>query len=151
LDFSGFWRRAVAQLFDGIIINTFVGIVTFFVDHILILNMRTGDLFISTEPAFQIYKAWYVLGYWCILIFYEVAFTGSSLQATPGKLLLNMKIVDKQGSRISYLRSLVRFLSKFLSGVLGIGFLMVFFTKYKQGLHDKIAGTLVVQHNRNCD
>ena len=27
--------------------------------------------------------------------------------------------------------------------VLGIGFLMVGFTKRKQGLHDKIAGTLV--------
>lgn len=140
MHYSGFWRRTMAQLVDGIIVNTFVGIASFF-----------ADLFISTEPAFLIYKVWYILGYWCILLFYEVIFIGSSLQATPGKVLLSMKIVDKQGNQISYFRSLMRFLSKFLSGVLGIGFLMVFFTKYKQGLHDKIAGTLVVQYNRSCD
>lgn len=140
----------MAQLVDGIIINAFVSIVTFLVDHILILSMYSGELFISVEPAFLIYKVWYILGYWCILLLYEVIFSGSSLQATPGKLLLNMKIVDKQGSRISYFRSLMRFLSKFLSGILGIGFLMILFTKYKQGLHDKIADTVVVQHNSNC-
>ena len=42
-------------------------------------------------------------------------------------------------------RALGRNLAKILSGlILCIGFLMVAFTGKKQGLHDMIAGTLVV-------
>jgi uncharacterized RDD family membrane protein YckC len=145
LKYTGFWKRVGAQLVDGLIINSCVGIGTFLVDQVFMLNLRTGDVFNLISPLFIIFKVWYGLGYWCILLFYEVIFNGSVLQATPGKLLLNMKIVDKEGNRIAYLRSLMRFISKFISGILAIGFLMVAFTKYKQGLHDKIAGTLVVE------
>jgi uncharacterized RDD family membrane protein YckC len=39
-----------------------------------------------------------------------------------------------------------RYFAKFISAlILGIGFLMVAFTERKRGLHDMIAGTLVVK------
>ena len=49
------------------------------------------------------------------------------------------------GKRISFPRALGRYPAKFLSGIiLGIGFLMVAWTQRKQGLHDMIVGTLVL-------
>lgn len=138
-------RRVGAQLIDGLIINSCVDIGTFFVEQVFILNLRSGDVFNLLSPLFIIFKVWYGLGYWFILLFYEVIFSGSILQATPGKLLLNIKVVDKEGNRVAYLRCLIRFLSKFISGIWAIGFLMVAFTKCNQGLHDKIAGTFVVE------
>lgn len=41
-----------------------------------------------------------------------------------------------------------RYWSKIISAlILFVGFLMVAFTEKKQGLHDKIAGTLVIRAN----
>lgn len=47
--------------------------------------------------------------------------------------------------RISLPRATLMFVSKFLSALLfGAGFFTIAISKNKQGLHDKIAGTLVV-------
>ena len=54
--------------------------------------------------------------------------------------------MDENGERISFGRANGRYWSKILSAfILCIGFLMAGFTKKKQGLHDIIAGTLVVK------
>ena len=48
--------------------------------------------------------------------------------------------------RLTFANSLGRWAAKILSAVLlGIGFLMVAFTHRKRGLHDMLAGTLVVR------
>lgn len=134
--------RLAASIIDGLIVNAFVWIGTFVIDQIFILNMV---LYNVTDTGFLIFKAWYGFGYWFVVMLYEVVFCGSSLQATPGKIILKMKIVNYHGDRISYSQSLKRFLGKFLAAVFFIGFIMVAFTERKQGLHDKIAGTLVVE------
>jgi uncharacterized RDD family membrane protein YckC len=73
-------------------------------------------------------------------------FESSSHQATPGKMALGIIVTDLNGSRISLGRAAARDLSKILSALtLGIGFLMIGFTDEKRGLHDYIAGTLVVK------
>jgi uncharacterized RDD family membrane protein YckC len=69
----------------------------------------------------------------------------SSLQATPGKLALGIKVTDMQGNRIGFGRALGRNLAKIISAIiLYIGFIMAGFTQKKQALHDMIAGCLVV-------
>lgn len=80
---------------------------------------------------------------------YFILFESSRLQATPGKRLCRLKVVTLLGERISLPRAVVRFAVKaFLSfPLLYIGVLMVAFTRRKQGLHDLIAGTLVVRHD----
>ena len=70
----------------------------------------------------------------------------SEKQATVGKMVLGLKVTDLNGQRISFARAAGRFLGKFLSSmILGIGYIMAGFTEKKQGLHDMIAGTLVVR------
>jgi uncharacterized RDD family membrane protein YckC len=66
--------------------------------------------------------------------------------ATVGKMALGLRVVDVQGQRISFMRATGRFFAKFISGlILMIGYLMVAFTDRKRGLHDIMAGTLVVK------
>jgi len=69
----------------------------------------------------------------------------SAWQATPGKLALGIRVTDLHGARISLPRALGRYPAKYLSALLfGIGFLMVGWTRRKQGLHDMLVGTLVL-------
>lgn len=78
-------------------------------------------------------------------IIYECGFLASSWMATPGMRAVGIKIVDYNGNRISLGRAFVRYLSQFLSMlILMIGFLMIGFDRRCQGLHDKIAKTLVI-------
>ena len=73
----------------------------------------------------------------------------SKWQATVGKKMLGLKVTDENGERIGFGRANARYWSKIISFlVLCVGYLMVAFTERKQGLHDKIAGTLVVKVNR---
>ena len=70
----------------------------------------------------------------------------SRWQATLGKLACRLRVTDEAGRRIGLGRAIGRNLAKYLSALtLGIGFLMVGWTRRKQGLHDLIAGTLVLR------
>ncbi len=77
---------------------------------------------------------------------YFIGFEISKFQATPGKILFNLKITDMEGKPIGVTRSAFRLTSKFLSGfLLGLGFVICDFTSRKQALHDIIANTLVIR------
>lgn len=81
-----------------------------------------------------------------IHFFINLFMESSKKQGSFGKNLLNIKVCDTQGLRISFGRSLLRNLLKitgFLS--LGFGFFMGFFDKKQQCWHDKLAGTLVIK------
>jgi uncharacterized RDD family membrane protein YckC len=75
---------------------------------------------------------------------YTAYLESSSNQSTLGKLAVRAAVTDMQGNRITFSRATLRFFGKILCiFTLFIGFLIIAFTGYKQGLHDKIAGTLV--------
>ncbi|MCH2548028.1 MAG: RDD family protein [Alphaproteobacteria bacterium] len=68
---------------------------------------------------------------------------------TPGKLLLRLKIVDATtGLPVSGKQNVIRYLGYIVATItLGAGFFAVAFSKRKQGLHDKLANTVVVYKN----
>lgn len=67
-------------------------------------------------------------------------------QAGVGKRLLNIKVSDLNGQRISLSNSFLRNLSKVCSAApLSLGFLYSFLNKKQQCFHDLIANTLVVK------
>ena len=88
---------------------------------------------------------------------YNVLSISSSRQATIGMRILKIKAVDKEGNRISYLRSMFRAfiygaisvamfpLSFFFAIILIYGFAA--FNKNKMTMHDYIARTYVVHSN----
>ena len=66
--------------------------------------------------------------------------------ATPGKILLKMKIIDAKTGLIPTTKQFViRYCGYLLSVLpLGIGFIWIYYDKKHQGIHDKLAGTIVV-------
>lgn len=79
-------------------------------------------------------------------LFYYTLFHASKWQATIGKKLLGLKVTDKNGKRLSFWRSLGRYLvSSLLSSILLIGFILAAFTEKKQALHDLIVGSVVIK------
>jgi uncharacterized RDD family membrane protein YckC len=77
---------------------------------------------------------------------YFSIFESSRLQATPGKLIENIKVVDLNGKRIAFVRATLRYFSSLLSdAIFFFGNLPILFTKHRQALHDMISNTLVVK------
>lgn len=70
---------------------------------------------------------------------------------TPGKMLTGIEIRDASTYELMTTRQkYVRFLAYIPSGIpIALGFFMALFTKKHQGLHDKIANTIVVRKDRN--
>lgn len=80
-----------------------------------------------------------------IWIVYGTLWETSSYQATPGKLIMKLKIVDKNGSTLSYKRAIARQFSKLLSSfLLGIGYLLSLYDIRKRTLHDRLSKSYVV-------
>lgn len=72
----------------------------------------------------------------------------SCWQATLGKRLVRIKVTDRQGKRISGVRSLWRTVMWMACWVtLGTGFLVILFTRKRTCVHDWFSGTLVVRAN----
>src|SRR3984893_8067688 len=79
---------------------------------------------------------------------YEVYFVGR-FGGTPGKLLLRMRIVRSDFSRLTYRRAAIRFFAKMLSDLtMYIGYLMVGIDPQRRALHDYIADTRVIERDR---
>jgi uncharacterized RDD family membrane protein YckC len=104
----------------------------------------TGNDEMSDDTANVIaYVAWiiaFLLGwlYWALM-------ESSSKQATLGKMALGIVVTDGQSRRISFGRATGRYFGRILSAlILYIGFIIIAFTEKKQGLHDIMAGCLVV-------
>ena len=79
-------------------------------------------------------------------LIYHIIMECSPKQATYGKQILRIKVCDMSGERISPGRSIARNLAKIFSVLTAfLGYLMSFFNRKQQCLHDVIAGTLVVK------
>ena len=85
------------------------------------------------------------IGFAVLLVWlYRAGMESSRFQGTLGKLAVQIKVTGLDGNRISLERATGRHFAKVLSAIaLGVGYLMVGFTARKQGLHDRLAGTLV--------
>jgi uncharacterized RDD family membrane protein YckC len=131
--YAGFWRRVAAVIIDGLLLS----VVT------LPLTLALGGYDANADPA-QVSgasSASTVIGW-----LYYALMESSAKQATVGKMALGIMVTDLEGRRIGFGRATGRYFAKILSAlILGIGFLMAAFTERKQGLHDILAGTLVVR------
>lgn len=142
--YAGFLARYVAWYVDWFVISVLSLVLVFaqLVVEILILPrwfFRSGfyEVFL-----FLFYSAAFVLGGGVYYAWME----SSAWQGTLGKLALGIRVTDPAGGRLSFGRALGRYFAKFISNVtFGIGYLTIVFTERKQGLHDMIATTVVVQ------
>jgi len=119
--YGGFWKRVVAWLIDAVVVGAGTGVV---------VATTLGAGFVAV-----------FFGHWL----YEALMTSSSWQGTIGKRAMEMIVTDSEGRRLSFGRATGRYFAKWVSTLtFGIGFIIVAFTSRKQGLHDIIAGTVVM-------
>ncbi len=127
--YAGFWLRVAAALIDAFIFGLVSGVLVF-----------VYSLFSSANTEVLLNITYLIV--W-ILYF---PFMESRGGATFGKKLVGIRVLNANGEALSFGRSLARSFSKFISAtIFMIGFIMVGFTEKKQGLHDIIAGCVVVK------
>ncbi len=127
--YAGFWLRVVASIIDSIIVNVVISIVS-----AVVANAEDGGLAVSGSLS--------LFGNWL----YSALLEAGPWQATVGKKVLGLIVVDDRGNPISFGRATGRYFGKIVSAlILLIGFFMAAFTARKQALHDMMAGTLVVK------
>jgi uncharacterized RDD family membrane protein YckC len=139
--YAGFWKRVAASFIDAFAIGLPVGIVAAIIAGLLGFGSSFSSGFAS--DAFNVGETG--ISYVLTSMAYAWFHSAAGLMATPGKLAIGIKVVRTDGDKISFLRGFGRYWASFLSlFILGIGFLMAAFTARKQGLHDFICDTLVV-------
>src|SRR5256714_6823985 len=105
------------------------------------------DLIVGV-PLYLLVRSLGPIGYVGLLgaILYYPLMESSGAQATVGKIVFGMIVTDTSFRGISFGPPPGRYFAKGLSGlILYLGYVMVAFTPQKRGLHDYIAGTLVLR------
>lgn len=144
--FAGFWIRVLAYLCDGFIIQMIISLLV----AVGLFGYSAGsEEGLTGEHFYRMMEMNLSSLFWAsagITLAYFTIFLGSRGQ-TPGKMLFRLKVVRLDGGPVSYGQALLRtvgyYLNHFLT--LEIGFLWVAVDRRKQGLHDKIAGTLEIR------
>jgi len=136
-NYGGFWVRFIAIIIDGIVL--------FFIQS-LFSYLFTGQLTATYDLEGDNFEFWSSTTLSMVVsIVYYAGMHSSKKQATVGKMCFDLKVVDTNGNRISFLRGVGRNVSKILSAlILMIGYIMAAFDSKKQALHDKLAKTMVV-------
>ena len=135
--YAGFWKRFVAFIIDFIILSVFVNILNKACFEPMIMKNLIIDYANHTATLLLTGIILYIL--------YFVLWESSSKQATWGKQVMRIKVIDSQGKQLSFYRSFARTIGKILSCLpFYMGFVMAGISQQKQALHDKIANTYVV-------
>lgn len=149
--YGGFWIRVLALLIDGAVISAaLIPVQIIFGGAMAAMGggMRSGRIRHPEEAMLVILPmvGVYIVTALVVSWLYEALLTSSSKQATLGKMALGLKVIDKQGERLSFWHATGRYCAKWVNSLtLGIGWLVAGFSARKQGLHDMIAGTYVVR------
>jgi uncharacterized RDD family membrane protein YckC len=131
--YAGFTRRFLAFLIDRIFI--------WLVVYVALGYARGIDMY-SVSSLFGSQTIFVEL----LIMAYFVVCETSSWQGTIGKHLLGMRVVTEQYHTLTASKAMWRYTWKYLSAfVLMLGFIWIIFDSKKQGWHDKLAGTYVIE------
>ncbi|MFS0654326.1 RDD family protein [Bacillus sp. 179-C3.3 HS] len=155
---AGIGYRFLAYILDYVIVGipfAFIGV--FISAFFFALNPEAA---LVGDPYFEAYitdpeKAWrdLIIIYIILLLIglfmtwlYHAIMESSKLQTTLGKMAVGIKLTNATGDKITFGRATGRIFAKsLLSPIFCIGFIISFFTKKKQALHDLMAKTIVVK------
>lgn len=143
--YAGFWARFAASIIDGLILS--------------LIFLPVNFLFWVVDQNIYFWGAWNVergISSGLVLLFNLVrtlvswayySYLTGRYGATLGKKLLGLRVVSEDLQPITYGTAIVREIPAKLLSALAcmLGYIWVGFDTRKQGWHDKIAGTLVIQ------
>jgi len=153
--YAGFWIRFLASFLDTLFLALPVGIVIYFLSdgnwfefsqyqqNIAYIISANADKALANQP--QTSLKWELLFEVSVLVV-TVIFWKRWRGATPGKKFVHIKIVDaKTFKDVDNKQAITRSFGYIISTIaLLIGFIMVAYRRDKRGLHDLLAGTIVI-------
>ena len=130
LHYVGFWKRVLSKLIDIAILGAIMYMGSLFN---LAPNVLSEDVMGRISAYISLACFYYVVSWW--------KFSG-----TLGNHLLGQRVVNAQLERPTSQQVAIRFVIVLLSEcIFSLPFLSVAFDPKKRGLHDKAAGTFVVE------
>ncbi len=136
MEYAGFWIRFGAKFVDGIILNL-MGLVVNLLGGIVLKGVNSNLAPLLILPFTLALNA-----------AYNTYFIGK-FGATPGKMAAKIRVVNADGSNVSYGKAFGRYFAEILSALtLMIGYIMAAFDVEKRALHDRICGTRVIKVSR---
>lgn len=135
--YVGFWARVLAALIDTAWMLMIIGPILWAVYGAEYFSLVEGK-FVAGPVDFFVQ---YLLPAIAVLIFWITR------GATPGKMVVGAIVVDASTfDKLSVGQALLRYIGYYVSMIpLCLGLIWVAFDGRKQGWHDKIANTLVIQ------
>jgi uncharacterized RDD family membrane protein YckC len=163
--YGGFWLRFVAYSLDWAILAAILSSLTLMlpIDEIqrtveafgaeagyaLGRTFGSSMLFVGFFAAVAFGLLLFLISHFVIGLLYFAILESSEHGATPGKILLGLRVCDTDGNTLTLFEAALRHLAKIASyATLNFGFLLAGLTERKQALHDILAGTLVIKTKR---
>jgi uncharacterized RDD family membrane protein YckC len=145
-EYAGLLIRGAAYLLDGLLTFWAMAIIAVPITLLLDLPSVSG---LPDTPArgFFVMKVFLAVAFLSKILawLYFTLCESSHLRGTPGKRILGLAVIDLEGRRISFGRANKRYWAKLLSDIFYLGYLPILISDRRQGLHDRIAGTVVVR------
>lgn len=135
--YAGFWIRTVAILIDYLLITTV---------NVAITIAALGFAAVAGDPSAGVAAVAisYLSGV-ALAIGYDGYFLVNK-GATPGKLLLGLRVIRVSGAPITWGLAVGRYFAKMLSAMIfGIGYFIAGWDPEKRTLHDRICDTRVIK------
>ena len=132
--FAAFDQRLVADVIDHLIV--LAGYLIFMLMVYVVTELHT----------FRIIAGVSFLGAGFVRLIYGGIAEASPKQATIGKRVMDLKVTDLMGNRLTMANSIGRNFARIVSNItLGVGYLYCFLNKKQQCLHDVMADAVVIK------
>ena len=133
INYPSFFKRAIADIIDAFIMSIFSAAIVF------IIVGNTGSP--QAQKGISIFTTVGLFLYWAI-------WESSDHQASPGKMMMSLRVIGFKGKKVDALQSIGRNAAKFLSiaAIFG-GIIAILFHPERKGWHDSLSRTEVINAN----
>ena len=143
--YASFGQRFIALIIDNIVFYFLLGFIFMMIFDTKEYTHAELDTILKTQGLAGLINVQQMLIKHAILLSI-IVFFWVRYGATPGKMLLKLKVVDTTtGAKLTILQALSRYLGYFLSFPLGIGFLWMLKDEKNQCWHDKLSNSVVIR------
>ena len=140
--YAGLQLRIVAFILDVMVLIAFGMLFAAAVLALLVIDADNGN---PSDRAFLISGVILALYFVAFVPLYHILLWSSRGQ-TVGMMAVHIRILSRNGGRVSLWRSALRFFGRVFSVLpLFLGLLMALFDRKRRTLHDRLAGTVVVE------
>ena len=143
LPYAGLQLRIVAAILDAIVLVSFLMLFAAAGGILTLIQSDFGD----TDPPESAFYVWagFIIAFLPFAFLYFASMWSWRGQSV-GMMAVHIKVVRRNGGRLSFRRSLARTLMWPLSVLpLGLGLVSALFDRQNRALHDLIAGTVVIE------